>query len=355
LQTGPWHVAPTETYYGGLSSHTNLSQLRLKLETILGAPVKCLFVTHKWGDAVPGSGESVTVPHLIDTFGEWGKGEHKIIWTDECFNQAIDVTAIIRKTIQEFNPDIIAFTPIPAEALEAQNVPPDAMHSFGRKTVSFFFDLADEDARRLSEKYAAVSNLCVNIDGYGEKIGKQFLSLWPARTKRVTTPKSIDVSFVGARSNYSDRTAALALLADAQIPVVVSGGRAETRRSFDEYFDILDRSLITLNFSKTVRGVSQIKARVFEALSCGCCLVEDRNNVTARYFEPGVDYIAWDSIDELPRLINSLLKDRELTTRIGRNGKLKFEHKYSATCFWDTIARALEPRGVWATARSWLK
>jgi hypothetical protein len=85
------------------------------------------------------------------------------------------------------------------------------MRSFGRKTVSFFFDLANVDLRRLSEAYAAVSDLCVNVDGCQEKIGRNFLSLWPARTKRLTTLKSIDVSFVGARDNYPDRTAALAL------------------------------------------------------------------------------------------------------------------------------------------------
>ena len=149
--------------------------------------LKFLFVTHRWGDAVPGSGESVTVPHLIDTFCEWGKGEHAIIWTDECFHGGSDVTAMIRSTIREFNPDIIAYTPIPAGALEAQNVPARAMRSFGRKTVSFFFDLANVDLRRLSEAYAAVSDLCVNVDGCQEKIGRNFLSLWPARTKRLTT------------------------------------------------------------------------------------------------------------------------------------------------------------------------
>jgi spore maturation protein CgeB len=52
--------------------------------------------------------------------------------------------------------------------------------------------------------------------------------------------------------------------------------------------------------------MSQVKARGFEALSCGCCLIEDRNNVTARYFEPGTDYIAWDRMDELPHLIDNL-------------------------------------------------
>lgn len=27
--------------------------------------MKALFVTHKWGDAVPGTGESVMIPHLV--------------------------------------------------------------------------------------------------------------------------------------------------------------------------------------------------------------------------------------------------------------------------------------------------
>lgn len=311
---------------------------------------RCLFVTHKWGDAAPGTGESVTVPHLIDTFLEWGMGTHAVVWTDESYYANVDIVSTVEKAIAAFDPEVIVYTPIPAGSLEPQNVSPDAMRHLGRKAVSVFFDLMDKAARARSEKYAAASDLCVNIDGSPEPIGKRFLPLWPARTRRPATPKDIELSFVGARANYPDRRAALDLLASRHIPVMIQGGRAETMCSFDEYMDILDRSLIALNFSKTVSGASQIKARVFEALSAGCCLVEDSNEITTRYLMPGVDYIAWERLDQLPELINYLLANKDVARRIAQNGQRKFGSKYSAGCFWDALVAQIRNPGHGADA-----
>jgi hypothetical protein len=317
---------------------------------------KWLFVTHKWGDAVPGSGESVTVPHLLETFEEWGAGQHKVVWTDEIWAGGLNLEQEVQRVAREFDPDVIAYTPIPAPHLLGQNMPPDKM-AYGRAAiVTFLFDLADPRVRKLTLPYANRSDLCINVDGERKRIGLRFRSLWPARTSRAARPKDISVSFLGARRNYADRTAALDLLKAEGLPIVVFGGRDEARLSFNDYFDILDRSLITLNFSKTPSGLSQIKARVFEALSCGCCLVEDGNSVTKRYLTEGSDYIAWNQVRELPALIQDLLRNPDRAERIAAHGRSTFESRYSAACFWEAVVEGLKERpALSARLGHWLR
>ncbi|MBS0607122.1 MAG: hypothetical protein JSR57_09240, partial [Verrucomicrobia bacterium] len=240
--------------------------------------MKALFVTHKWGDAVPGTGESVVIPYLIDTFQEWGKGDAFAIWTDETYHTKKDIGILLDEAKNHFQPDVVIFTPIPADSLIPQNVSPEQMRTLGCPVISIFFDLSDRRARMLSEKYAQASTLSINIDGDENPVGDNYLSLWTPRTKRVPTIKTIDVSFIGARRSYPDRLKTLAYLEKAGIKVKVLGGRSEDPCTFHEYMQVLDQSLITLNFSRTQgEGKSQIKGRVFEALSAGCCLVEDEN------------------------------------------------------------------------------
>src|SRR5262245_24693994 len=126
---------------------------------------RCLFVTHRWGDAVPNSGESVTVPHLIDTFHEWGRGDAYVVWTDVALHSGRDIQQIIATARADFRPTVVLFTPIPTERLECQNVPPDIMRQAGCPVISVFFDFAQPAIRARSAKYAAVSDLCVNVDG----------------------------------------------------------------------------------------------------------------------------------------------------------------------------------------------
>jgi hypothetical protein len=179
------------------------------------------------------------------------------------------------------------------------------------------------------------------VDGDQRPIGSRFLSLWAARITRPQREKTIDICFLGQRNGYDDRTPALNRLAEAGIKIAVSGGRREQLLSFQDYMETLDNSLIALNFSKTKKGVSQLKARVFEALASHCCLVEDRNPVTSLYLTPGVHFVAWNDPVEMVEVVRELLSDRERATRIAIAGQRAFEARYSARCFWDRIVGSL--------------
>jgi hypothetical protein len=101
--------------------------------------MRCLFITHKWGDAAPGTGESVTIPHLIETFDEWGKGERNVIWTDEVFHAGGDIEQRLMATVAEYKPDLAVFTPIPYPPLMPQNVSPQVMNKLHCPVLSVFF------------------------------------------------------------------------------------------------------------------------------------------------------------------------------------------------------------------------
>lgn len=305
--------------------------------------LRVLFVTEKWPGAYPGTGESATIQHLISTFQEWASGEAFVIWTDDAYHSRIDVRQLIKAAAAEFKPHLTVYTPIPNQHLEPQNVAPDAMQDAGGKTVCVFFDLADETARSVSRKYADAADLCVMIDGDTRPIGKKSLSLWAATVRRPQQNKPIPVSFIGSRKSFSDRLSGLAALEGAGIPVLVRGGRHEDQLTFVDYFHLLGASAITLNFSRNPAGARQIKARVFEAMASGCCLIEDQNEVTAKFFEPGREYLDWRSADELVDVVLRMMRSPTERAAIAEAGRRRFERDYSSSAFWSKIVGEFYP------------
>lgn len=303
--------------------------------------MRALFVIPKWAEAHPGTGETVLIQLLVDTFHEWGCGEAFILWNDDAFHSRCDIGTLIKSAGSDFHPDVVVYAPIPLPQLDMINVPPDIMHAAGGKVVTFIGDLIDPEVGIILKKYAEVSDLCVNIDGQTEAIGRNFLSLWAPVVKRHRSHKTIDVSFVGSRDRYPDRVEALSHLSAAGVRVATAGGQREKRLSSFDFFEFLNRSLSTLNFSRNRRGLHQVKARVFEAMSCHCCLLEDKNPVTPRYFTPGEEYVEWGTPEELRDKIFWLCGDRTAARRIASAGHERWARDYSAKMFWSRIQATL--------------
>ena len=102
--------------------------------------MRCLFVTHMWGGAAPETGESVTIPHLIETFDEWGKGTRELGWTDVAHDNAKDVRVAVCEAAEDFRPDVAVLKSISSAALADLNVPADVMRPL-LCTVSVFLTL----------------------------------------------------------------------------------------------------------------------------------------------------------------------------------------------------------------------
>ena len=103
-----------------------------------------------------------------------------------------------------------------------------------------------------------------------------YLPLWTPQDPRVfysdTTARDIDLSFIGSTARYADREGAFAGLAHAGIVVTQSGGQREQPLSIEAYAAMLQRSKVTLDYSKVFAPEvpsHQFKGRVLAAMLCG--------------------------------------------------------------------------------------
>lgn len=170
----------------------------------------------------------------------------------------------------------------------------------------------------------------------------RYMRMWTAFDFSLFHPGSgqrdIDVSFVGYTLGYRNlREEFLQHLQRHQTGVYVGGGRGEDRLEPGEYADIMRRSKISLNFSHSIPGVHQLKGRVFQVMYSGALLLESDNPETSQYFTPMVDYVPFDSKEDLLDKCRYYLEHDQEREEIAYNGYLKATTKYNHKVYWDTI------------------
>jgi spore maturation protein CgeB len=125
------------------------------------------------------------------------------------------------------------------------------------------------------------------------------------------------------------------------IDVYRAGGLREHFISIDKYTEILRRSRISLNFSHSALGTHQVKGRVFESLFSGALLMENDNEETKRFFTPMVDYVTFESKDDLVDKVRYYLEHEDERQRIAMNGHLKATREYNTRVFWSKVMERL--------------
>lgn len=304
--------------------------------------MRTLFVTHKWGLGLPDTGVNPTHPLTLHSFLEWGKGTAQVIWTDVThFGRGPSVRAQMQEARESFKPDVVIYTPIMVGQPGLSDVRPEHMHEAGCPAVVWFFDLSQPSMREFSEPYAQAADLSVGIDS-AMPIGRRFIQLWPVFPNRPSFAKTVDISFQGGYRGFPDRREALERLAQEGIDVkVVSGPLDGGSSSLSDYYQTLDDSLMVLSFGKTVLGADQVKGRPFEAAAAHCCVVEQRTSTTAWFFEPDTEFAAWNDLDDLVRVVKTLLADKDQARRIAARGHDAYRTKWSPARFWDVLSGAV--------------
>ncbi|MBF89295.1 MAG: hypothetical protein CMG75_06465 [Candidatus Marinimicrobia bacterium] len=149
--------------------------------------------------------------------------------------------------------------------------------------------------------------------------------------------KDIEVVFLGQITSYrSNRRDYIFHLMKNNIPGVFSGFERESQPSYQEYQEILGRAKIGLNFSESSLG-HQIKGRMFETMLSGALFLESKNPLTSIYFIEGIDYISFDSKDDLIDKIRYYLSHDEEREEIASNGRNKILTQYSGEIIWKGI------------------
>jgi hypothetical protein len=138
--------------------------------------------------------------------------------------------------------------------------------------------------------------------------------------------RKYDVAFIGQTVDYRDTR--LKYLKKIQEIKNINKKIINREKQFqtinrNEYFNILGNAKIGLNFSETVEGLHQIKLRVFETLSAGCLLFEQKNDQIKTHFKPEIHYVEFN-YDNLQDKIIYYLKNKEKMNEIAKNGQKKY-------------------------------
>ena len=99
---------------------------------------------------------------------------------------------------------------------------------------------------------------------------------------------------------------------------------------------------ITPNFSET--GSFQrrhVKGRVVEAGLAGCLLLEEGPSPTRDWFEPGVDFLEYKSIDEAKELVRRYIDDPDESEKFGLRLRAKILAEHTPEKFWGRIISRL--------------
>tara|TARA_Y100000814_G_C12272522_1_gene382304 strand:+ start:61 stop:780 length:720 start_codon:yes stop_codon:yes gene_type:complete len=149
--------------------------------------------------------------------------------------------------------------------------------------------------------------------------------------------KDIEVVFLGQITSYrSNRRDYIFHLMKNNIPGFFSGFERESQPSYQEYQEILGRAKIGLNFSESSLG-HQIKGRMFETMLSGALLLESKSPHSISYFIDGIDYISFNSKDDLIDKIRYYLAHDDERKEIASNGRNKILTQYSGEIVWKGI------------------
>jgi hypothetical protein len=180
---------------------------------------------------------------------------------------------------------------------------------------------------------------------------EKFLRLWAPLDYSVFYPddreRDVSVSFLGSTAAYRDvRLEYLDYLKGNEVDIFHSGGQAQERLSQKQYADILRQSKISLNFSFSLPGTHQLKVRVFEIMFSCALLMENENSETLQYFTPMVDYVTFESKEDLLDKVRYYLEHEDERREIAHNGYVKATQEYSHHAFWKKTMDRLEERNL---------
>jgi len=173
-------------------------------------------------------------------------------------------------------------------------------------------------------------------------LGNVVLTQWAANDAALVPPAPASecrypVSFVGTA--YGNRRRWVHQLKRKGIAVECFGhGWPRGPVAAGDIPRIIRESVISLNFGDSGIQFSglrpyrsrQIKARVFEVPGAGGFLLTENSPELARYYRPGAEVVAFDSVDDLAAKIRYFLVHGEERDRIARAGhqRTRIEHTY---------------------------
>ena len=115
--------------------------------------------------------------------------------------------------------------------------------------------------------------------------------------------------------------------------------------TYQDVADFMCRSCITPNFPETGSfRLMHVKGRVVEAGLAGCMLLEGKrlksSSPTEHWFEKGVDYLEWDTLDDVRRILKETTP--EISQQFGERLRAKVLAEHTPEKFWGKIFKKIE-------------
>jgi spore maturation protein CgeB len=153
-------------------------------------------------------------------------------------------------------------------------------------------------------------------------------------TYPINNKKDIGVYF-GGRIDNQQREETLRYLLECGIPLLITGSNPWNAINIGSMYSYMQRSKIVLNFSRSrFRDTDHFKGRVIEAMMSGAMVLENKNNQSSTYFEPGKDLIHWEDLEDLINKIEFYLKNDQERIKIAHNGQKKCDEELNAEKWW---------------------
>jgi glycosyltransferase involved in cell wall biosynthesis len=210
--------------------------------------------------------------------------------------------------------------------------------------VFIWGDLEDDQQRHLAKSLEPFAWKMIGTASKEvvEALGYTYMHV-PKDSRIFNDPKlkrDIDVIFTGSvhQQYRPERYRVLKHIIDSGIKIEVGGSEGGDHYSTEDYARGYQRAKMAISFSKA-GGMNVVNARVFEILSCGALLLEQKSNELAKLYTPGVDYVEWTDEVDLENKIRYYLEHEEERLLIANNGRIKTETLYSAKTFWSEILK----------------
>ena len=307
-----------------------------------------LFITEKWCDCKPEMGLTNSFHNLFGSLEAAGLASYSNIFFDEwSIENAVRCDEEVLK--QGMKADLVVVTPLNGipHAPHVQTL--GKIRDAGIPVVAIHFDSVSPKNLAYADTMLPQISFNVVLDSgisYLDSIhSNRYVPLWTPQDPRIfNNPnkiRDIPISHLGTTRGRPERENCLNFVGSRGIKVYSRGGQRQDNLPIEEYADVLQRSLITLNWCENSK-FKQLKGRIFEAMLCGACLFESENEEIGRYFVAGEDYVPFkgQNSESLSHMLRGYTEEKDgikEAIRIAANGHKKATELYNASNFWKTV------------------
>ena len=118
---------------------------------------------------------------------------------------------------------------------------------------------------------------------------------------------------------------------------MIAGGHGNDRLTLEEYFELLGKSKICINFSESSMGKHQLKGRVYEALASKCLLLESENNQTKILFKLNKEFVSFKDPNDMIQKIKYFLENQIILKESAEEGNKKFCNEFNYESYWKNV------------------